>query len=209
MHSLLWLLNKIVQYLSHSQTISEILNILRNWERETQSHSQTISEILSVLRNWEHETLHLNDKLIICFHSYIPTHTHTCTHTHTHTHTHTFIHTVPLAPSNIQLLAVDKTTATLMWTAPTPNIESPLSPIISYQLILSTQQYGLSDREVTVTTNFHKFVDIEEFTEYTCVVAATNGVGQGQFSSPFMFTTIQSGRLMFRFVLLLYSSVWL
>ena len=127
-------------------------------------------------------------------HIHILPHTRTYTHIHTPTHTH---HTVPLAPSNIQLLAVDKTTATLMWTAPTPNINSPLSPIKSYQLVLSTLQYGLSDRTVTVTTNFHKFVDIEEFTEYTCVLAATNGVGQGQFSSPFAFTTTQSGRLMF------------
>ena len=137
----------------------------------------------------------------ILSHTHISIRTHTTTHTHfTHTHIHTPTHihyTVPLAPSNIQLLAVDKTTATLMWTAPTPNINSPLSPIKSYQLILSTLQYGLSDRTVTVTTNFHKFVDIEEFTEYTCVVAAANGVGQGQFSSPFAFTTIQSGRLIF------------
>ena len=64
---------------------------------------------------------------------------------------------------------------------------------MSYQLILSTEQNGLPNVTVSVTTDFHKFLGIEEFTVYSCIVAATNGVGQGQFSSPISFTTSESG----------------
>ena len=117
-----------------------------------------------------------------------------CTYTSTFMPIHSWI-SVPLAPSNIQVTDLDETTATLTWTAPIPNIVSPLSPILSYQLILSTEQNGLPNVTVSVTTNFHKFLGIEEFTVYTCIIAAMNGVGLGQFSSPVSFTTSESSML--------------
>ena len=100
---------------------------------------------------------------------------------------------VPTAPSNLQVTLADSSTATIVWTVPPPNVNSPLSPIQSYLLVLSEQQFNLPIVLINVTTNTHTFTGLQEFNTYTCIIAATNSVGQGLSSSPITFNTTQAG----------------
>ena len=100
--------------------------------------------------------------------------------------------TVPVAPSNLQVTQADAISATIVWTAPPPNVNSPLSPIVSYLLVLSEQQFNLPILSSNVTTNTHTFTGLQEFNRYTCMIAAENSVGQGPFSST-TFNTSQAG----------------
>ena len=101
--------------------------------------------------------------------------------------------TVPLAPFNLHVTEFDATSATVVWTVPPPNVNSPLSPVISYFLVLSEQQFNLSTVLTNVSVNTHTFTGLQEFNRYTCIIAATNSIGQGQFSSPLIFNTSQAG----------------
>ena len=101
--------------------------------------------------------------------------------------------TVPLAPSNPHVTEVDATSATVVWTVPPPNVNSPLSSITSYQLVLSQQQFNLSNIEVDTHINTYTFTGLEQYNTYNCVIAATNGVGQGPYSAVIVFNTSQAG----------------
>ena len=46
---------------------------------------------------------------------------------------------------------------------------------------------------INVTTNTHTFTGLQEFNTYTCIIAATNAIGQGLSSSPITFNTTQAG----------------
>lgn len=100
--------------------------------------------------------------------------------------------TVPIAPSNLQITQSDATSATVVWTAPPPNVNSPLSPITSYLLFLSEQQFSLPIVSINVTRNTYTFTGLQEFNRYTCKISATNSIGQGPFSS-IIFNTSQAG----------------
>jgi len=100
---------------------------------------------------------------------------------------------VPTAPSNVQVTHADSSTATIVWTVPPPNVNSPLSPILSYLLVLSEQQFNLPIVLINVTANTHTFTGLQEFNTYTCIIAATNAIGQGLSSSPITFNTTQAG----------------
>ena len=80
-----------------------------------------------------------------------------------------------------------------MWTVPPPNVNSPLSPVTSYILFLSEQQFNISTVVTNVSVNTHTFTGLEEFNRYTCIIAATNSIGQGPFTSPLIFNTSQAG----------------
>ena len=101
--------------------------------------------------------------------------------------------TVPLAPSNPHITGFDATSATVVWTVPPPNVNSPLSPVTSYILFLSEQQFNISTVVTNVSVNTHTFTGLEEFNRYTCIIAATNSIGQGPFTSPLIFNTSQAG----------------
>ena len=104
-----------------------------------------------------------------------------------------FIYLVPVAPTNLQVTQAGATTTTLVWTAPPPNVNSPLSPIMSYQLVLSEEQFNLPNIEVNTNINMYTFMGLEEYNTYNCTIAATNGVGQGPYSAAIVFNTSQAG----------------
>ena len=104
-----------------------------------------------------------------------------------------FTYSVPVAPSNLQVTQADATTATLVWIAPPPNANSPLSPITSYQLVLSEEQFNLPNIEVNTNINTYTFTGLEQYNTYNCTIAATNGVGQGPYSAVIVFNTSQAG----------------
>ena len=108
--------------------------------------------------------------------------------------------TVPLAPSNVHITGFDATSATVVWTVPPPNVNSPLSPVISYFLVLNEQQFNLSTILTKVSVNSHTFTGLQQFNQYTCIIAATNSIGQGPFSSPLIFSTSQAGMFIVRLV---------
>lgn len=91
------------------------------------------------------------------------------------------------------MATVTATSITFTWQAPIPPVNNPLSAIISYQLILTEERYGLPDVVINVTNMSYTFSGLEEFNIYSCEVAATNGVGRGSFSSSVNLTTLEAG----------------
>ena len=64
------------------------------------------------------------------------------------------------------------------------------------RMFLTEHQFNISTVLINVTTNTYMFTGLQEFNEYECIIAATNSIGQGLFSSPITFNTSQSGMLL-------------
>jgi len=54
-------------------------------------------------------------------------------------------------------------------------------------------QFNISTIHVTTAEMFYLFTNLEEFNNYTCEIAAVNGVGLGVYSSSHNFSTLQAG----------------
>ena len=54
-------------------------------------------------------------------------------------------------------------------------------------------QFDIPDIRVNTTITSHTLTNLEEFNQYTVMVAAATQVGIGPFSSPMNFTTLDDG----------------
>lgn len=104
------------------------------------------------------------------------------------------ISTVPDPPYGLQLLSISSTSANTTWEAPFPYVNTPISDIEYFELILHESMLDWPTISANTMMLSHVFTGLEEFVNYTCVVAAINRVGKGKFSSPFSFTTLQAGK---------------
>ena len=101
----------------------------------------------------------------------------------------------PDPPTDVQISSSGTTTATFMWQAPVVNSQNQLNVIISYVVLLTQEQLNISERIVNITSTSYSFTSLEEFTTYSCQVAAVSGKGVGMFSSLVNFTTEEAGKL--------------
>ena len=84
---------------------------------------------------------------------------------------------------------------------------TPWSIIVNYRIVLTEYALGLPDFVANTTTNSYTFTTLEEFNNYTVVVAAENTVGLGDFSVIFNFSTPQAGMMSFSCILVVTNSV--
>ena len=102
---------------------------------------------------------------------------------------------VPDPPSNVQIISTGTTTATLSWIAP-GNVDP--TDLLSNTVECTESRFSLPALSVSLSSSAtsHTLSELEEFDTYTCRVAAANGVGSSEFSSPVVFTTQEASELL-------------
>lgn len=105
----------------------------------------------------------------------------------------TAIFTEPRPPTDLQASNILPTTATITWQTPPPNRMTPWGIVINYEIILTEYAFGLANFVANTTAQSYTLTSLEEFNNYTVVVAAENTVGRGGYSVRFNFSTPQAG----------------
>ena len=90
-------------------------------------------------------------------------------------------------------MSITSTSATIAWVAPVSFVDTPISDIDHYELMVYENIFNLPTIFANTTEPSYLFTGLEEFVNYTCEVAAVNTVGQGQYSTAFIFETLQAG----------------
>ena len=80
-----------------------------------------------------------------------------------------------------------------MWRTPPPNRVTPWAVVSNYELILTEYGFGLPIVTENSTTESFTFAELEEFDNYSVIVAAENQVGLGNYSITLNFSTPQAG----------------
>ena len=96
-------------------------------------------------------------------------------------------------PQNVQSLATSSTTATISWLPPPDEHQN--GRIVYYMLIITDLGFGTNDVVLNSTAMSSTATNLQEFNNYSCIVAAATTVGLGPYSLPIMFTTLQDGIL--------------
>lgn len=105
------------------------------------------------------------------------------------------LHLVPDPPSGVQSLSITSTSASITWEAPVALINTPISDIEHYELMVYEYVHNLPTIFANTTELTYTFTGLEEFVNYTCKVLAFNRVGRGQYSTAFNFSTQQAGNI--------------
>ena len=96
-------------------------------------------------------------------------------------------------PQNVQTLTTTSTTATISWLPPPDEHQN--GQIVYYMLIITDLGFGTNDVVLNSTVMVAMATNLQEFNNYSCIVAAATTVGLGPYSLPVMFTTLQDGIL--------------
>ena len=88
---------------------------------------------------------------------------------------------------------VDSSTQTTISWQPPP-FEDQNGPILYYNLIVSDLVFGLDDIDVIVTSLTYTVSGLEEYNNYSFIIAAATLVGFGPYSNPVIFTTEQDSK---------------
>ena len=103
----------------------------------------------------------------------------------------------PSEPRNVRVSDVGQRSATVSWDPPTNTFSNPLTDVSAYRVTAS--QNVIQDGNHVATeeklSRKHKFTNLEEFTNYSFSVSASNTFGYGAASEPKEATTLQAGRL--------------
>lgn len=95
-------------------------------------------------------------------------------------------------PQDFQASVLSSRRATISWLPP---VSSEQNGIISYYtLVLIDEQFNVSGVEINVTSIEHTFTELEEYTRYSCHVAAATDAGLGPFTELVKFTTFEAGK---------------
>ena len=70
---------------------------------------------------------------------------------------------------------------------------TPWGTVINYEIVLTEYAFRLPNFVANTTIQSYTFTSLEEFNNYTVVVAAENTVGIGEYSVQFNFSTPQAG----------------
>ena len=93
----------------------------------------------------------------------------------------------------MQSLHITTTSAKLAWEAPASLLDTPISDVEHYELMVYEDQHNLPTIFANTTELHYLFTGLEEYINYTFEVAAVNRVGQGEYSVVFNFLTLQAG----------------
>jgi len=94
----------------------------------------------------------------------------------------------PHAPPTSITVEVDGSTqVTISWLP--PPIEDQNGPIMNYNIIVSDLNFGLDDINVNTSNTSYTVTNLEEYNNYSFIVAAATEAGVGPYSSPIKFTT--------------------
>lgn len=61
-------------------------------------------------------------------------------------------------------------------------------------MIIEDRGFNTNNVFINTTLTTYTFTDLEEFNNYSCIVAAATSVGVGPYSTPIEFTTLQDGK---------------
>ena len=100
----------------------------------------------------------------------------------------------PQPPFDLQANNIRPTAATITWSTAPPNRDTPWGVVINYELILTEYAFGLAALTANSTVESFTFSKLEEFNNYSVIIAAENQVGLGDFSIILNFSTPQAGR---------------
>ena len=88
-----------------------------------------------------------------------------------------------------------------------PPEEDHNGPILYYTLRIVEEEFNQREIVVNTTNTNYEIFTLEEYIRYLCQVSAATESGNGPYSSPLMFTTLQDGLLrIIKFTALL---IWL
>ena len=96
-------------------------------------------------------------------------------------------------PFDLEVTSVSPTEVTLIWRTPPPNQMTPWGVIFNYEIVLFEYAFGLANMTLYTSNESYTFSPLEEFNNYSVVIAAENAIGIGEFSSTFNFSTPQAG----------------
>ena len=79
------------------------------------------------------------------------------------------------------------------WNSPPSEDQNGI--IIYYLLLITQEQFNISDRVINTTSNATSYIvaNLEEYNNYTCRVAAATRIGPGPYSAPIYFNTPEDG----------------
>ena len=85
------------------------------------------------------------------------------------------------------------TEVTLTWRTPPPNQMTPWGVVFNYEIVLVEYAFGLPNITKYTNNESYTFSALEEFNNYTAMIAAENAIGIGEFSLMLNFSTPQAG----------------
>ena len=85
--------------------------------------------------------------------------------------------------------------AVVSWNSPPSEDQNGI--IIYYLLLITQEQFNISDRVINTTSDAPSYTvaGLEEYNNYTCRVAAATRIGPGSYSAPIYFNTPEDGML--------------
>ena len=90
------------------------------------------------------------------------------------------------------MFSVGKRSAYVSWIPPLSQDHN--GPLTHYEIrVIQSQFYSVPNVTVQSSNLSICYSDLEEFTNYAVVVAASTSTGLGPFSSPVTFTTLEAG----------------
>lgn len=95
------------------------------------------------------------------------------------------------APQNVLVIVTGTKSARFNWQSPPKEDHS--GPILYYTLRIVEDGFNLHEIVVNTTSTNYEIFDLEEYIRYLCQVSAATESGNGPYSSPLMFTTLQDG----------------
>ncbi len=110
-----------------------------------------------------------------------------------HYHVTVLHHSEPHSPpTDVTYTDVGTRTVTISWNPPV--FEDQNGVILYYQLIILQSQFDIDNFIINTSSLIYSGTDLEEYNDYTFMVAAATGVGLGPFSTPQSFMTLEAGR---------------
>ena len=98
-----------------------------------------------------------------------------------------------LPPYDLRANNILPKSAIVSWSTPPPNRVTPWGVVFNYQLILTEYAFGLPAVTANSTVELYAFTGLEEFNNYSVIIAAENQVGLGNYSFTLNFSTPQAG----------------
>ena len=95
-------------------------------------------------------------------------------------------------PRDIQVFNIGKQSVDVSWIPPV--LQDHNGPLTHYEIQFTQNQFDSVPNVTLQSSNLSiNYPDLEEFTHYIVVVAASTRTGLGPFSSPVTFTTQEAG----------------
>ena len=95
-------------------------------------------------------------------------------------------------PRNVESFVTGSKTATITWVPPIAEHQN--GRIAYYILIVSDEQFNISDLIINTTATVYYLTDLEEYNNYSFKVAAGTVGGLGPYSTPIFFITMQDSK---------------